>query len=180
MWTPGPPAWTCAWCTAGPGHPPSPPRPSWRISLDGPRPPPLTLSPWSCIQLCQVGSSGLHTIGHSGSSLYMWSDTWRIFRYWYFKIVHFSDDKKVGEWRNYYTNELVDTTLGDNKFNPSPDFNCATGGWILMGWSQYSCFNPTLLTCACQHPQQMYLQLRGLCIGSFIDRFYIPRKGPHP
>ena len=95
-------------------------------------------------------------------------------------MVYFSDDKTVGEWRHYYTNELVDLTLGDIKRNPSPDYNCAVGNWRLKGWSQYSCFNPTLLTCACEHPQQMYLQLRGLCIGSFIDRFYIPRNSPHP
>ena len=32
--------------------------------------------------------------------------------------------------------------------------------------------------CACEHPEQMYLQLRGLCPDSNIDRFYIPRNKP--
>ena len=32
--------------------------------------------------------------------------------------------------------------------------------------------------CACEHPEQIYLQLRGLCPESNIDRFYIPRNKP--
>ena len=30
--------------------------------------------------------------------------------------------------------------------------------------------------CACQHPGQMYLQLRGLCPDTNLDRFYVPRN----
>ena len=30
--------------------------------------------------------------------------------------------------------------------------------------------------CACEHPDQMYLQLRGLCPDSNLDRFYVPRN----
>ena len=32
------------------------------------------------------------------------------------------------------------------------------------------------ITCACEHPGQMYLQLRGLCPESRLDRFYVPRN----
>ena len=32
--------------------------------------------------------------------------------------------------------------------------------------------------CACEHPEQMYLQLRGLCPESNIDPFYVPRNKP--
>ena len=32
--------------------------------------------------------------------------------------------------------------------------------------------------CACEHPEQMYLQLRGLCPDSNIDQFYVPRNKP--
>ena len=46
----------------------------------------------------------------------------------------------------------------------------------LGGWRQYTCTIPAVLTCACQHPQQMYLKLRGLCPQSNIDRFYVPRN----
>ena len=32
------------------------------------------------------------------------------------------------------------------------------------------------IVCACEHPNQMYLQLRGLCLDSNLDRFYVPRN----
>ena len=32
------------------------------------------------------------------------------------------------------------------------------------------------IVCACEHPNQMYLQLRGLCPDSNLDRFYVPRN----
>ena len=52
--------------------------------------------------------------------------------------------------------------------------------WALKGWREYDCFTPEFMMCGCQHPQQMYLQLRGLCSESYIDRFFVPRNGPHP
>ena len=33
-----------------------------------------------------------------------------------------------------------------------------------------------MITCACTHPEQMYLQLRGLCPHSHLDTFYVPRN----
>ena len=35
-----------------------------------------------------------------------------------------------------------------------------------------------LIYCACEHPEQMYVQLRGLCPDSYIDQVYIPRNKP--
>ena len=32
------------------------------------------------------------------------------------------------------------------------------------------------IVCACEHPNQMYLQLRGLCPDTNLDRFYVPRN----
>ena len=32
--------------------------------------------------------------------------------------------------------------------------------------------------CACEHQEQMYLQLRGLCPDSNIDKLYVPRNKP--
>ena len=32
------------------------------------------------------------------------------------------------------------------------------------------------IVCACVHPSQMYLQLRGLCPDTNMDRFYVPRN----
>ena len=33
-----------------------------------------------------------------------------------------------------------------------------------------------MISCVCEHPEQMYLQLRGLCPDSNIDQLYIPRN----
>ena len=32
------------------------------------------------------------------------------------------------------------------------------------------------IVCACEHPNQMYLKMRGLCPDSNLDRFYVPRN----
>ena len=32
--------------------------------------------------------------------------------------------------------------------------------------------------CTCEHPIEMYVQLRGLCPDSYIDQVYIPRNRP--
>ena len=96
-------------------------------------------------------------------------------------VIFYSDREKEGEWRNYYTKESVDLNLGENVWSSSREWNCAhssgTEGW--KGWKEFGCFVPELFTCACQHPKQMYLHLRGLCPGSHFDRFYVPRNGHH-
>ena len=52
------------------------------------------------------------------------------------------------------------------------------GGW--NGWSDWTCLIPLThyILCACEHRDQMYLQLRGLCPYSNIDKLYIPRNKP--
>ena len=44
----------------------------------------------------------------------------------------------------------------------------------VQGWHDWFCsINPEVeITCACEHPQQMVLQLRGLCPESRLDRLY--------
>ena len=56
--------------------------------------------------------------------------------------------------------------------------NCALFVPDWHGWTPYMCqINKAhVITCACEHPGQMYLQLRGLCPDSNIDRFYVPRN----
>ena len=56
--------------------------------------------------------------------------------------------------------------------------NCALFVPDWHGWTPYMCqINKAhVITCACEHPGQMYLQLRGLCPDSSIDRFYVPRN----
>ena len=56
--------------------------------------------------------------------------------------------------------------------------NCAIIVPFWKGWSDWSCVINVAqpIACACEHPNQMYLQLRGLCPNSNIDQFYIPRN----
>ena len=73
----------------------------------------------------------------------------------------------------------MDTTVG---FTGSklidPTRNCAILVPDWNGWRDWQCKVPPahVLSCSCEHPGQMYLQLRGLCPDSSIDRFYVPRN----
>ena len=65
------------------------------------------------------------------------------------------------------------------KTTTSLEYNCGVQGPEFTGWREWVCSAGYALTCVCEHPKQMYLLLRGLCPGSNIDKFYIPRNGPH-
>ena len=56
--------------------------------------------------------------------------------------------------------------------------NCALFVPDWHGWTPYMCqINKAhVISCACEHPGQMYLQLRGLCPDSYIDTIYVPRN----
>ena len=109
---------------------------------------------------------------------------YRYRRYLIFTLLYslhffqFSDIEVEGDWRNYYTNDKAVLNLGQ-KTTTKLEYNCGVQGPDFVGWSEFVCFEPIMLTCVCEHPQQMYLQLRGLCSGSHIDRFYVPRNGSH-
>ena len=86
-----------------------------------------------------------------------------------------------GQWQNFYTNKEVDTAIGLSPRGISglPNRNCAVLSTPFKGWTDWICqiSEQIPFTCACEHPNsQMYLQLRGLCAKSNIDRFYIPRN----
>ena len=90
-----------------------------------------------------------------------------------------SDIEEEGKWINYYTGNEVDTSFG--VVSGSNDIDTTQNCAILVppwnGWTNWVCqFQNHLIACACEHPGQMYLQLRGLCPDSRIDRFYIPRN----
>ena len=93
--------------------------------------------------------------------------------------IQFSDIGKEGQFVNYFSKKEVDTTVG---FTGSklidPTRNCAILVPDWNGWMDWQCKVPPahVLSCACEHPGQMYLQLRGLCPDSSIDRFYVPRN----
>ena len=65
------------------------------------------------------------------------------------------------------------------KTTTSLEYNCGVQGPEFTGWREWVCSTGYALTCVCEHPKQMYLLLRGLCPGSNIDKFFIPRNGPH-
>ena len=54
--------------------------------------------------------------------------------------------------------------------------NCGLMDPRWRGWRDFMCSRDIPVTCACEHPGQMYLQLRGLCPESRLDRFYVPRN----
>ena len=60
----------------------------------------------------------------------------------------------------------------------SGDPNCGALTPLWNSWVDLPCHISTglLIGCACEHPKQMYLKLRGLCPVSNIDRFYVPRN----
>ena len=84
-----------------------------------------------------------------------------------------------GQFTNYYSGKVVDTNIGfTGNSLIDPTRNCAILVPMWNGWKDWLCQIPPAhpISCACEHPKQMYLQLRGLCPDSSIDRFYVPRN----
>ena len=84
---------------------------------------------------------------------------------------------RVGDmWTNHYTGLEVDLSVGENV--DSGTGNCGIMIAYDAGWKNFYCKTTGVppIGCACQHPVEMYLQLRGLCPDSNIDRFYVPRN----
>ena len=85
-----------------------------------------------------------------------------------------------GTWNNYFTGNPIDVNIGVIASNLSgdPSHNCGVLIPPRKGWVDWICQVPRAhpWTCVCEHPGQMYLQLRGLCPNSHIDRFYVPRN----
>ena len=84
------------------------------------------------------------------------------------------------KWKNIYTGNEIDTSMGviAGKLKDDRNQNCGLFIPLWNGWTNWLCQIPAsqLVNCACEHPQQMNLQLRGLCPASNIDRFYAPRN----
>ena len=96
-------------------------------------------------------------------------------------ISKFSDSEEEMQWKNYYTDTDVDTSFGTiskSVANGDTSRNCGLLVPPWNGWADWLCRIPKahVVSCACEHPGQMYLQLRGLCPDSNIDRFYIPNN----
>ena len=75
---------------------------------------------------------------------------------------------------------MEDTSLGvvARGLDADPSTNCALLSASWGGWVNFPCeiTASTPISCGCEHPGQMYLQLRGLCPDSYIDTIYVPRN----
>ena len=95
-------------------------------------------------------------------------------------LLQFSNNGKEGIWTNYYTGNAVDINIGvtASGLSGNPNQNCGVLIVPRKGWVDWICKVPRAhpWTCVCEHPGQMYLQLRGLCPSSYIDKFYVPRN----
>ena len=91
-----------------------------------------------------------------------------------------SDIESEGQWTNYYTGQKLDTSVGvvSGGLKGGTTKNCGLAVPAWKGWNDWQCKIPKAhyIPCACEHPNQMYLQLRGLCPDSNIDRFYVPKN----
>ena len=84
-----------------------------------------------------------------------------------------------GHFKNFFSGEKVDTSIGYTGTNLiDPTRNCAILVPMWKGWKDWLCKVPPAhaLSCSCEHPGQMYLQIRGLCPDSTIDQFYVPKN----
>ena len=93
--------------------------------------------------------------------------------------IFYSDISVEGQWRNYYTGDVIEDSIkGLGGLDIHPVENCGTMMTIWRQWIDVECVvNEAFpVACACQQSEQMYLQLRGLCLHSNIDRFYVPRN----
>ena len=84
-----------------------------------------------------------------------------------------------GQFKNFFNGKKVETSIGFTGTDLiDPASNCAILVIPWNGWKDWFCKIPTAhtISCACEHPGHMYLQLRGLCPDSTIDKFYVPKN----
>jgi hypothetical protein len=92
--------------------------------------------------------------------------------------IAITDKEKEGSWIDYYTKEPANAVDAQNEIlNGGTTENCGLFVSPWYGWNDWSCeINKAQpIHCACRHPQQMYLQMRGLCENSNIDQYYYHR-----
>ena len=84
-----------------------------------------------------------------------------------------------GHFTNFFNGKKLDSSNGyiGTDIN-DPTMNCAILVPYWNGWKDWQCKVPPSqpVSCSCEHPKQMYLQLRGLCPDSTIDQFYVPKN----
>ena len=81
-----------------------------------------------------------------------------------------------GIWKNVYTKKPVDLSFGVTGNMGAYGEYGQCGAFIRSGWDNFPCTinKAQPIHCACQHPRQIVLQLRGLCPNTNLDKYYIP------
>ena len=133
---------------------------------------PLTLTLVLCILMHSLQQFGFRT-GWS------WFIDFIIISFFFLFFENFSDIEMEGHFTNFFSKKKVDTSIGyagTDLFDPTR--NCAILIPMWNGWKPWLCKVPQahVISCACEHPGQIYLQLRGLCPESTIDKFYVPKN----
>ena len=85
------------------------------------------------------------------------------------------DNKTEGEWRDFYNDQVLNYTLPWKTSEPNggTSENCAIAK---MSWTDYGCSLGSFSypTCLCESDPSFRLELRGLCAGSAIDKYFRP------
>ena len=93
-----------------------------------------------------------------------------------------NDMEEEGVWKDFYTGDLIEDTSKTlfGELNGGDKENCGFMIPTWNGWSDWLCeLQPNApVHCLCEHNHQMYLQLRGLCIVSFLDKYFVPSNKP--
>ena len=88
------------------------------------------------------------------------------------------EDRKTEEkeWRDFYSGSLMQNYTEPPWVGSKLDGGVALDCAFLLdenNWGQMVCDSPTN-ACMCAHKPESYLELRGLCLNSAVDRYYKP------
>ena len=93
-----------------------------------------------------------------------------------FVWLSIDDTQKEGEWRDYYTQHILNYTLPwfKNEPNGTESENCALlASWASLRWSDFHC--ATFAGCLCDRLEPLpRLKLQGLCLSSTLGKYFSP------
>ena len=125
----------------------------------------------SCMQFCQ----NLGSRSPSVTDLQQWESLRILLRKKIpreFVWLSIDDTQKEGEWRDYYTQHILNFTLPwfKNEPNGAKSENCALlASWASLRWSDFHC--ATFAGCLCDRLVPLpRLKLQGLCLSSTLGR----------
>ena len=92
-----------------------------------------------------------------------------------------SDNEEEGTFVDYFSNKPIANSANEmvlGELDGGSSQNCGLMFLTMGGWVDWACEGPESqeIMCMCQHPQQAYLTLRGLCPDSNIGQYYVARN----